>query len=75
MEQESSIHEQGISCYQVFAWDMDNVETESEQPASKSDNPAREVIQCSGLQECYEQCWGSYFASVVCKTTCSSAWQ
>ena len=21
------------------------------------------------------QCWGSYFESVACKTTCSSAWQ
>ena len=23
----------------------------------------------------FHQCWGSYFASVVCKTACSSAWQ
>lgn len=45
---------QGISCYQVFAWDMDNVEIESEQLESESDNPQREVIQCSGLQECYD---------------------
>ena len=33
---------------------MDNIETEPEQPESESDDPRREVIQWSGLQECYE---------------------